>query len=112
MTGQEEPMDDQKKVIKKAEIENVEIVKRFFKVLEALIKKDEIPHLSYFAYLHEDNKSYLHLLKSEPSRKLFQLKWVSTLMSVYGVSAEYLFLGTGEMFTYQNSPKDGKVTGK
>jgi hypothetical protein len=74
------------------------VVERFFEVLAILKMKKVISGKVTFVKRYGINNRNFWLLEQNKSRNIFQVSWLSYLVNDYGVSAEWLLTGNGEMF--------------
>jgi hypothetical protein len=79
-----------------------EIVKRYFQVLDLLIDNGTIPGIYQFCEQHKIERRNFSRLRKNPERK-FELRFIWILVKHYNVNANYLILGSGNLF--QLSPK-------
>ena len=77
--------------------EGVAITKRFFLALETLQMQKKIRGLRTFTERYGLNYWNVNTLKAEPERRLLKTECLTYLVRDYGVSAEWLILGTGPM---------------
>ena len=77
--------------------EGVAITKRFFLALETLQMQKKIRGLRTFTERYGLNYWNVNTLKAEPERRLHKTEYLTYLVRDYGVSAEWLILGTGPM---------------
>ena len=77
--------------------EGVAITKRFFLALETLQMQKKIRGLRTFTERYGLNYWNVNTLKAEPERRLLKTEYLTYLVRDYGVSAEWLILGTGPM---------------
>jgi hypothetical protein len=78
--------------------ENIAIVDRFFESLEALKAKKQIRGKATFCKLYGINRRNLHKLENDHSSLIFEVCWLSHLVSNFGVSADWLLSGSGDIF--------------
>ena len=76
--------------------ESEAIVIRFFEALALLKRARVIRGVQTFTRRYGINRRNLYLLQKDPSRDIFQVSWLSRLVADYGVSAEWLLLGSGD----------------
>ncbi len=89
--------------------ESEAIVRRFFEALALLKRARIIRGEQTFTRRYGINRRNLYLLKKEPSRDIFQVSWLARLVEDYGVSSEWLLLGSGEPGVSPDSyPKTAK----
>lgn len=70
--------------------DSVKINRRFFKALRLLKAHRAIRGI---------NRRNMATCEKEPHRGLFQLAWLTYIVRDYGVSARWLVLGEGDIFT-------------
>lgn len=78
--------------------EGVEITKRFFLALEKLRELRKIRGLQTFTRQYNLNKWNMVTLRNEPEGHILKTECLAFLVRDYGISAEWLLLGRGEMF--------------
>jgi hypothetical protein len=84
--------------------ESKKIVERFFEVLYTLKDEKVISGKITFIRRYGLNERNFWLLEQDKSRNIFQVSWLSYLVNDYGVSAEWLLTGNGEMFKTRPEP--------
>lgn len=78
--------------------EGAAITKRFFLALDTLQIKRSIRGLKTFTDRYDINYWNMNTLKKEPERRVLKAEWLAHLVRDYGVNAEWLLLGVGNMF--------------
>ena len=81
--------------------EGVAITKRFFLALETLQMQKKIRGLRTFTEKYGLNYWNVSTLKAEPEKRLLKAEYLTYLVRDYGVSAEWLIMGTGPMMKNQ-----------
>jgi len=77
------------------------IVRRFLLALETLKDVKIIHGIRNFTDKHEiDRRNFYHIRK-DPSRHIFQVAWLKYLIDDYGVNANWLLTGEGNIFGKQ-----------
>lgn len=82
--------------------EGVAITKRFFLALETLQMQRKIRGLRTFTEKYGLNYWNFTTLKAEPEKRLLKTEFLTYLVRDYGVSAEWLIMGTGPMIKESN----------
>lgn len=74
------------------------VVRRFFEALDAVVKeKNDLRGRATFCRKYEINRRNLYQLEQDMSRDIFQSAWLTYLVRDYGVSADWLLTGRGEI---------------
>jgi hypothetical protein len=79
--------------------EGRKIVGRFFEALYDLKARKVIRGKQTFTRRYGINSRNFWLLEQDKSRDILQLAWIAHLVTDYGVSAEWILTGNGEMYT-------------
>lgn len=79
--------------------DSVKINRRFFKALRLLKAHRAIRGIKTFTDRYGINRRNMATCEKEPHRGLFQLAWLTYIVRDYGVSARWLVLGEGDIFT-------------
>lgn len=78
--------------------EGIMITERFFQAISELKSMKKIRGLQTFTRGHGINRWNLNSVKSSPSTRVLKPEWICFLVKDYGVSAEWIITGKGEMF--------------
>jgi hypothetical protein len=79
--------------------EGKQIVGRFFEALFDLKARKIIRGKQTFTRRYGINNRNFWLLEQDKSRDILQLAWIAHLVRDYGVSAEWIMTGKGDMYT-------------
>lgn len=78
--------------------EGIAITRRFFLALDTLQMRRGLRGMKTFTDRYNINYWNLSTLKKEPERRLLKPEWLSHLVQDYGVNANWLLIGVGNMF--------------
>lgn len=84
-----------------------EIVERFFKALQFLIDDGRIKSRNSFCTEYGFVQSHLWRQEADPSRKIFEMAWMTPLVTEYDISARWLMTGEGTM-VFKSPPDKGE----
>lgn len=87
--------------------EAVAITKRFFMALETLQMQRKIRGLRTFTEKYGLNYWNFYTLKSEPEHRVMKAEYLTYIVRDFGVSADWLLLGVGDMFKESKDTGDG-----
>lgn len=87
--------------------ESQAVIRRFFEALYALKARKEIRGKQTFTNQYNINRWNMNTLEKDMSRDIFQVAWLSYLVRDYGVSAQWLLTGFGDMFQKQKQQTAG-----
>lgn len=88
--------------------ESQAVIRRFFEALYALKARKDIRGKQTFTNQYDINRWNLNSLEKDMSRDIFQVAWLTYLVRDYGVSAQWLLTGYGDMFRKQKEQTVGK----
>lgn len=83
--------------------EGVAIAKRFFEAIELLRSQKRIRGLQTFTRAYDINWWNINTVKNDPAGHILKSEYLAYLVRDFGISAEWLLLGTGEVFTKPSS---------
>lgn len=78
--------------------EGIQITRRFFAAVERLKQMKRIRGLQTFTREHGINRWNMVTLREDPGNRVLKPEWICYLVKDYGVSAEWIITGKGEMF--------------
>lgn len=81
----------------------LEISNRFFQALDVLKGQRKIRGLQTFTKRYGLNYGNMNTLKHNLDRRTFRVEYLAYLARDFGISCEWLLLGTGPMFTQKCS---------
>lgn len=91
--------------------EDVAVTKRFFQALSILEQKKCIRGLQTFTRTYGLNYWNMTTIKKEPGKRVFKPGCLTYLVRDFGVSAEWLLTGEGQMFKGESCASN-EVQGK
>lgn len=74
------------------------IIKRFFQTLDFLKEAKVIRGRQTFTRMHGINRWNMNTVEKKPSSDMFQTAWLAYLVEDFGISANWLLTGKGNMF--------------
>ncbi len=77
--------------------DNQAVVQRFFEAIDYLIERGIIGGRSVIAERYGIDRRNLGHLHNDPSRKIFNVAWLTYLVNDYSISAEWLLCGKGNI---------------
>lgn len=78
-----------------------QIIRRFFDALYQLKTDKIIRGKQTFTREHDIDRWNMNKLEQDPSRQIFQPAWLTYLVNDYGISAQWLLTGRGNMYSHQ-----------
>lgn len=85
----------------------LEIGNRFFMALDVLKDQRKVRGLQTFTKLHGLNYGNMNTLKHNLDKRTLRVEYLAYLSRDFGISCEWLLLGTGPMFTQRYSRTEG-----
>lgn len=79
--------------------EGIAITKRFFEAIDILKAQKKIRGLQTLTREYNINRWNLITVKKEPEIRVLKPEWIVFLVRDYGISANWILLGTGSMFS-------------
>lgn len=79
--------------------EGVLVTKRFFEAIDMLKAQKKIRGLQTFTNRYEINRWNLVTVRTQPEVSVLKPEWIVYLVRDYGISAEWILLGRGGMFS-------------
>ena len=74
------------------------IIKRFFQTLDFLKEAKVIRGRQTFTRMHGINRRNMNTAEKNPASDMFQTAWLTYLVEDFGISANWLLTGKGNMF--------------
>lgn len=82
------------------------IIERFFKALYYLKEHKKIRGKKTFTTKFDVNRWNMNTLEKDMSKDIFQPAWLTYLVEEYGVSAEWLLTGKGDIISRQDNASE------
>lgn len=83
------------------------VVKRFFEALAYLKARKVIRGKQTFTRAYNINRWNMNSLEKNPASDIFQPAWLSYLVNDYGVSAQWLLTGKGDILVSDKTKREG-----
>ena len=77
---------------------NSKITGRFYEAIRLLLASNKLRGRQTYCRLYGIDKRNFYLQESDLTRSILQLFWIVPLVEVYGINANWLFTGEGNMF--------------
>ena len=85
--------------------DSILIIRRFFEALQRLKTDHRIRGKKTFTDKYSINRWNLNTCEKSPERNIFQPAWLAYLVHDYGISPQWLLLGTGDFYLFGNEPQ-------
>lgn len=86
--------------------ETLAVQERFFEVLQELADAKRLPGgVNGFCECYGIDRRHLYTQRANRIKGYFEVAWVVPLVKYFGVSANWLLLGTGKKFKRSSTPK-------
>lgn len=79
--------------------EGVLVTKRFFEAIDMLKAQKKIRGLQTFTNRYDINRWNLVTVRTQPEVSVLKPEWIVYLVRDYGISADWILLGRGGMFS-------------
>jgi len=79
--------------------ESIAIINRFYEAMDMLIAVKIIRGKKTFTDKYGINRWNFNTVRQKPESDMFQLVWIAYIISDFGISAEWIMTGKGEMFS-------------
>ena len=79
--------------------EGVSVTKRFFEAIDMLKAQKKIRGLQTFTNRYDINRWNLVTVRTQPEVSVLKPEWIVYLVRDYGISADWILLGRGGMFS-------------
>lgn len=79
-------------------ITNADIVGRFFKAIDELVKLRKLRGVATFAKICGIDRRNLHHQRRDHTRGIFRVEWLAALVELWNVSPRWLLTGKGDIF--------------
>ena len=92
-------MQELKKMGMNISKEGVSVTKRFFEAIDMLKAQKKIRGLQTFTNRYDINRWNLVTVRTQPEVSVLKPEWIVYLVRDYGISADWILLGRGGMFS-------------
>lgn len=79
--------------------EGISVTKRFFEAIDMLKAQKKIRGLQTFTNRYDINRWNLVTVRTQPEVSVLKPEWIVYLVRDYGISADWILLGRGGMFS-------------
>ncbi|MEI6755031.1 MAG: hypothetical protein WCK78_17935 [Paludibacter sp.] len=88
--------------------ESIKIINRFYQAIDTIVSMKLIRGKKTFTDRYNIDRRRFILVSRTPESDSFQLVWITYLVKDFGVSAQWIMTGNGEMFVADKFNKESQ----